>query len=102
MTVNTHGMSDAARELLVTSLQPSDQSKGLITMTEALGGFLHVTAGQEHWTFGRGEGTEYVSAVHELSDAGLIRETIIDGTPAGYMVTPMGVETAQLIQWPPV
>ena len=102
MAVNTHGMSDAARELLVISLQPSDQSKGLITQTEALGGFLHITAGSEHWTFGRGEGSEYARGVHELLDAGLIRETVIDGTPAGYMVTPMGVETAPLLQWPPV
>ncbi len=102
MTVSTHGMSDAARELLMTSLQPSDQSKGLITLTEAIGGFLHITAGSEHWTFARGEGNEYARGVHELLDAGLIRETVIDGAPAGYMVTPMGVETARLIQWPPV
>ena len=102
MTVNTHGMSDAARKLLMTSLQPSDHSKGLITQTEALGGHLHITAGSEHWTFQRGEGAEYASGVYELLDAGLIRETVIDGTPAGYMVTPMGVETARLIQWPPV
>ena len=102
MTVNTHGMSDAARELLVTSLQPSDQSKGLLTLQEALGGFMHITAGSKQWTFGRGEGSEYARGFQELLDGGLIRETVIEGIPAGCMVTPIGVETAQLLEWPPV
>ena len=52
--------------------------------------------------FGRGEGSEYVRGFQELLDDGLIRETVIEGIPAGYMVTPIGVETAQLLQWPPV
>ncbi len=102
MTVDTRGMSDAARELLVTSLQPSDQSNGLLTLTETLGGSMHITAGSKQWTFGRGEGSEYASGFQELLDAGLIRETEIEGTLGGCMVTPPGVEAAQLLQWPPV
>lgn len=101
MTINTQGLSDAARELLVTSLQPQDASKGLITLTEAMGGFMHITAGAVHWTFERGEGSEYVHGINELLDAGFIREIAVDGRPAGYMVTPIGVEASVLLNWPP-
>lgn len=102
MTTNTRGMSDPARELLVTALQPSGLSKGLLVMGDAIGGITHIRAGDQEWTFGRGEGSEYVQAFYELLDFRLIIETVIDGSPAGYIVTPLGCDAAQLLQWPPV
>ena len=81
-------LSDKAQELMTTALAADGRAKGLITLTPALGGAHHITAGDHYEVLFGDDATQAQMAIYDLVDLGLINET----AACGYMVTPLGCD----------
>ena len=79
---------------MTTALEGHDRIKGVITMTQALGGVLYMTAGDTQWRVFGGDVGEDQRALYELLDNHLIVRFSTEDGPAGYIVTPLGCEIA--------
>ncbi len=95
MSITIDDLSQKARAMLTRALDGQDREKGLIIMQYRLGGVLHsvIIGGQQSGAYGD-DVIEYQKAFYELVDHHLIIQTMIEGTPSGYMVTPLGCEVA--------
>ena len=84
-------MPHRAREILLASVLESGPAHRLITATETLGGSMHVTAGNKHWSVDAGEAPEFKGAIDYLLSLGLI----VFFPRKGYGVTDAGCQVAQ-------
>ena len=89
MTTTFDQLSDKAQEPLTTALAADGRAKGLITLSRALGGAHHLTAGDHYEVLFGDDATQAQMAVYDLADLCLIVETA-----DGYVVTPMGCQAA--------
>ena len=94
MPTTIDDLSPKARYLLTTALEGHGRSKGLIIMQDAIGGVLHMVAGESQWRVFADGASEQQTAFYELLDNRLIVQFSIENVPAGYMVTPLGCEIA--------
>ena len=95
MSITIDDLSQKARAMLTQALDGQDCKKGLIILQYALGGVLRfvIIGDQQSEPYGD-DVTEYQRAFYELLDHHLIIQTMIEGIPSGYMVTPLGCEVA--------
>ena len=89
MTTTFDKLSDKAQELLTSALAVDGRAKGLITLSHALGGAHHLTAGNHYEVLFGDDATQAQMAIYDLADLYLIVETA-----GGYVVTPLGCQVA--------
>lgn len=80
--------------MLRVALRGEGRSKGLIALSDTLGRTTWAKVGDtESRLFGE-EAEGAWRSFYELLDRNLIVQIMVDGGPAGYMVTPLGCDVA--------
>ena len=81
-------LSPKGRDVLERALDTNRVTKGLIILSAALGGAMHLIAGEHYEVLFGDDVAPAQQALHELADQNLIAEL---GT-GGWMVTPLGCQ----------
>ena len=81
-------LSPKGRDVLERALDTNRATKGLIILSAALGGAMHLIAGEHYEVLFGDDVAAAQQALHELADQNLIAEL---GT-GGWMVTPLGCQ----------